>query len=819
MSLSNDPSFIIRFIAPAAFIVPALLSEPAAGQLPQPSPASPPSLPSPSMPSPSNTPPTTPAQAAPGTPAPDGRVQMMQGQGRGMKIDDAASRLPLGTSLSSLSSFRRNDGSISCKDCHDRPPIPIGSHDDPDTGFDGEFLPRRSWAAWWEVNREPYLREARNAREHSIPLLQPNLDVITALQRSTESEFPQVRGEAILALGRMRHADSLELMKRLTGDGNHPVALHAWVAIGLLDSEAAQHFLAAVPEPGGVNRIGWTLAVGLLERPTDTMWESIRAQLKDSDTSIEAKRLALWALRAHQPRGTREVLLKVIDTSRDVELVAEALQGLPNDPRPTDIEFLSAIATGKGRTTSLPTLSQFGVPSASIVDGTSLACGRVVDEADPFETESETLIRRTRPREKNEVVFSRRVEEARTAYLYLREAAIRALGEFNVVDTTSRDAASNAAFVGLFQFRRIFLPQDVLAMAKVGVLEDYYPMADRLQLSTMWHPGFPKPTPAERAYRPGRGNAAMAIGLLLKHLGGGQQTVPDLVYTQAVVPVRGGVIGRSRTLQSIRNETGSPAFMVVRSAPDLELMMHLQNSKEPSELRSACAMALGIGGQKQRKQDLLRVLRSLSPSESPIFGYSMLAMSLWGDGDVLPLMATQIGPSRTSIDAQSILASHQPGRMSPMPLREIVARRAMAQAMAALGDPGAIPLLVGQWGRNPALDLELARAILWCHRESSDTVASTNEIVLKFGDDLANLLSADASPALAASAAASLGALFDNGSAVRLDSITLGQNFLMRGREAASDGTMDFTKAPQQQVLGISNPHYFLTAFGATGRR
>lgn len=801
-------------------------------------------------------------------PTNDPRIGMMQGQGPAMDMTNPALRqpamrgeirsMPSAADLIRSGELASDVDARNCKACHDRPAIPIGGHDAPGTGFDGPSLSRRSWAAWWEVNREPYLRSARNQRETPIQSLKPTSQITSSLLDAARSGSADLRGEAILALGRMKTHTAVERMKELTKDPDPSCALRAWAAIGLLESQESLNFLATPPEVGA-DRIGWTLAVGLLSDPTEAMSKTLRDQVKDNSLPPEAQRLAIWALRTHQPRGNRTLLKEVIHTSSNREVVAEAFASLPGEPNPDDIKFLSEVVAGEGRTSDLPSLSNTRVNLSQTVN---LGNGYYNPESDippelsdPFASESERIfaIRNARageaavvralgaPSVGSGVASASRpatvgdVLSTRSTYLYLREAAVRALGEYDVVDADARKTIGSPLFFGAQGVRRVFLPQDTLTIGQIGLLEDYYPLFDRMEVNLLWHPGFPEPAPIDRRKRPGRGSAAIAIGLLLERLGGGPQTVPNLVVTQdeksTIVP-RGGITPRfpansrgagparsARSNVSANSITINKAetFIVSRTNPDLALLTHLQQSDEPSEFRAACAMALGIGGQKQRATEMKQVLESLTPGDAPVFGYSMLAMSLWGDADVLRYCNRQFGAGRRTIDAKALISREPSRRATPMPLNQVLARRAVAQALAVMGDPSSIPLLVSQWGQNPAVDSELARAIAWCHRDSTKSLAA-NSMAMEFGDDLADLLRQETAPALAVSAAASLGALYDNGSAERLNSILDGQTFFTRGKELGADGKMDLKKALQQQVLALGNPHYYLTAFGTEKR-
>lgn len=791
----------------------SLLGRVVVAQLPQPS---------------SQPPPQPPAQALPQPPGYSGQV--ISGQGPAMDMTDPRLRNPAMSPAPTGSSFppvgngipRGDVTTMDCTSCHDRPAAPIGKNDSPGTGFDGESLSPRSWASWWEVRREPYLIEARSSRSNPIDRRTAPPEVIGALVSGAQSSSAVVRAEALLALGRVHAMDALELLTKATADSDSSAALRAWTAIGLLDTAPARQFLEAAPPAGSEARIGWTVAVGLLKEPTKAMWQTVRKQVDESEASAEAQRLAIWAMRLHRPEGTHDMLLRTIHTSTNRALVSEAIAGLPRFGNPNDLQFLADIVRGQGATANLRVLSQFGT------DVTKALSPDTQDYYAPSETFSfdpDSLDSQGRESRVPQTPQARKVGQVRGEFLFVRESAVRALGEFETAGPDIRRAIGEPVLYGIRGFPRPFLPQDVLALAKIGNLDDYYGLSDRLEVQVLWHPGFPEPTPAERMRRPGRGNAAIAIGLLLDRLGGGVQNVPDMVPLQAPIPInngrvppapargrRAGALPRAPVARNGRSGRvievpQSPQFLVPRSNPDLVLYTSYRKLDETSELRSAAVMALAIGGQQQRAGDIKRSLADLRANDAPIFGYTMLALGLWGDPDLLPLAARQLQPAKETTAAA---LTQRISAIAPatMPLSQVLARRATAQALATLGDSRAIPLLIDQWGHSPAVDVELSRAIAWCRPGHA---SESTDLSGEFGQALANVLSKDLSGDRAASAAASLGALYDQDAIKRLNTLAMDETPLARGQPLEEGGKMNL-KAPQRVVLGLANPHYFMTA-------
>src|SRR4029079_783740 len=106
-----------------------------------------------------------------------------------------------------------------------------------------------------------------------------------------------LRGEALLALGKMKVNRATSVLRQHTTDPDQFVVLRAWAAIGLLDSPEAAVLLQTIPGSSTFDRIGWTIAVGLATNLDQSVVQTLQTQMEESVASAEAKRLAVWALR------------------------------------------------------------------------------------------------------------------------------------------------------------------------------------------------------------------------------------------------------------------------------------------------------------------------------------------------------------------------------------------------------------------------------------------------------------------------------------------------------------------------------------------
>lgn len=681
-------------------------------------------------------------------------------------------------------------------------------------GFDSRQYPRNSWAGWWEVNKEQYLLEARNKRETPIQRLTVPKSVAEVMLRAIRSRHVAVRAEAILAVGMMKLETALPSLKLLTQDPEPLCAFRAWTAIALLDSNEASSFLNNLPPQREPDRIGWAMAVGLLSKPTDSMWTGIRTIITDEKSSFEARRMAIWAIRNHKTQDRSALLKDVIWHSTEPILVAEAIQGLPEDPSAEDIRFLVDLTYCTGDTMALPALGQYGVNPRGMADNIrafpdliDIKTGRINQRIDEQQ---------------------QRIGAARKTFQVLREAAIRALGAYPAAGDSARAAIAGPLTMwvrleGSFPSGRtprtsVGDSSDILPLGQIGNFDDYTILLDRLEVDT----------PRQGGLTPGRGSMLEYAQMMAR-------TEHDLSQVRAWEDLVGGA-SRTRGDENFDRRRPSrsyaaigiglmrrknPDYMVasfrpegdVLTAPHEALMQTYQMPRDPMILRCAAAVAMGLGGSKERGRDIVRTMTLLQPGEEPVFGYGVLALGMWGDPQTVEVSAQNLGAGRKTIDINTLTNQHGGMRVPIMWLDMVAALRAAAQGMAMLGEPDAIPILIAQWGKDPAVDHELARAILWCRRPAPS--ASQDDLAANFGESLAQIVPKDNVPNLSASAAACIGILYEReGATQRLDKLIAGGNFRIAGVLPKSNevrpGYLLEWQSPQSYALSAANRMYYL---------
>jgi hypothetical protein len=670
-------------------------------------------------------------------------------------------------------------------------------------------LPAVSWLGWWEVNGERYLRPA--PRPDAPPAPQAPAEVTASLLAATRGGSMSVRGEAALALGMLRHSDAVPTLKSLTRLADVPAKLRAWAAIGLLNSPQAIEFLKNPPKTGGADLVGWALGVGLLENPPNESLSAMVKLLDNPGAPLEAKHLALWTMRVHPSPDAREVVRAVFFNTKSQLLFDESILALGGCADPKDVYWLIQILRP---TNDFDAIAFFVQPNYS---GTS-----------PIRD-----MRKGQP--------DGHIMLAPSLAAYQRHLAIMALDAYasptdealDVIrfpfDNRGKPFNVYGTIAALMLWNGTDLPSRMLTLAVHGVADDVKYMNELLKADPRLYkdpqqrdpPGYPKDTrvqiepridQATPYYRtlPSIGMAALAMGL---HL-------------------------RTHGLESGRSEGGISTNAL--PAEDA-LSDRWRVASDFSDARAACALGMGLSGKNQRfARELKNVMPDLKQGQGLAYGFGVLALGMLHDPAAIEFASPYIGPATAKIDVDKLIAARvaaiaasrgrpapakdsiEPQRALSLTHEEIAARRAMVQGLGALGDPQAIPLLMGEWGKDLGLDIEVARAISRCR---PDAVRGTSDDPAQpFVLAMLQLLRQNRSPELAAAAAASLGVLYERGTAARLakliengDYMARVEPMIVKGVPFDPFGTVDKTAA-QQAVLCIANPWFYLTVHNGLAR-
>lgn len=635
------------------------------------------------------------------------------------------------------------------------------------------------WMDWWEGNRERYWPNRRGAPAREIP--EVSTKVSHSLELAAASRDPAVRAQAALTLATIKHPKALEILDKLTADSSDAVAIHAWAGIGLLNTPATLEYLESLPK-GQRNAIGWVLAVGLAEKPTEAMWNAM-PRCVDEARAPEAQRLALWALRRHLPPGARATYLRALDFVSNPYHLNEILRGLAKLNEPEDISNLVFLSQGNVRAVTWDRFAQQRVRPGTFEaiwiaqdrrNAQPLRPGRRAvgdpdapppDTSYPYRFALEALAEMESPNHQAMAVL-------RHDFLGTEEAIDEQAAR--IMDPNHTRQPGVRTSIGGFR-GGTGSPAVLLALGRLATGDDVAiakailtgPTAKNEQNLDADHPALDAPS-----YR---GFAALSQGLYL-HRGGLQNE-----HAGNASPVNGKVIPSA--------------------AEDLFEFYRMEG--EARDVRAACVLALGLSGEPTFSVRIKEGMKSLKPGHEVIWGFSILALGMLGDPEAVELASRHIGPRQDSIDVAGLLAR---GGRERIPAKELIARRAAVDGLAALGDARALPYLYGEWGKDPFLDMEVARAIARCLRLTRESPPGVDH---PYVDAMMRLAVQDRNPELAASAAMSLGMLYENGQRALLGELIAGAAKSIGARRLAG-GRLDFSSAVTEPVMLLGNPFYYL---------
>ena len=583
-----------------------------------------------------------------------------------------------------------------------------------------EIKPERwSWLHWWEANRDAYLEPLR--QRSSLQPLDPatmeaiRADAIATLRRQLSSNAEDERAAAALALGHIGAASLNELSRIAADDVAEAARLHAIVGIGVLGGEECEQSLSTIEYPSPLLRRAALAALGLLEAPGDT---TLRGMMELADGSEPAEAvIAAWAVGQHINEHTRQLPLAIVTRSQDPWLVSEGLLGLGQIGDDESLRLLLDVLAGGDRPLRLPVwrklieldrakrqLAQAAMRKAAV---TAEARRKFEKDKAAWQEQLATL-ERDWPQlwEQYRSDYSRSWERYRSAWRAYRSrnpnAPIRppfkprppsqeapelaevmrpeapqrgestrldvVIGEELIFAAKLRAAAAIAlgrsdrreAVAGLVDVLREpptpynELPKGfaIMSLGQIGMKESLPVLLDVLG-------------PADRRNReamesPLRGYAALALGLY------------------------------ARPYSTPQGLTDRPAF----DKALLRLAERLADPQETVEVRSACAVALGLARRTSGLRPLSLVGDKLSVREQLIGGYTLLGRGMLADHNIL-------------VPAQQLLL-----RTEDQPDMEgILARRAAVLGLGLCGADEAVPVLTEAWHLNYYVNREVIIAL------------------------------------------------------------------------------------------------------------
>lgn len=483
--------------------------------------------------------------------------------------------------------------------------------------------PRWSWLHWWEANRERYLTSP-SQEGLQAPATQP-LDALrdasakdlmaTAIANAHES----LAIESAMALGKMHCEPALPVLMALASNSNKPqVRRAAIVAIGLLGSPAAEKELLKVHSDLTQERFAAITATGLLTAASDDALRNARSAIAN-DTQRQSVEKAgpssvlLWTLRQYHRADNLTYFRAELRNSASPWVAAEALLGLGGTrdhaaqrlledalfgSAGADVrayENLENLIKSKG-TQMTPTPGGAGrVPGGTIIPksgsgGITIKPGKVPIGNAPPERDRDTDVDE---RTGGDI----RVPPEAIAMAWIRSSAAIALGQLD------------APRAGEALLR--FLDSDVTRSPELIT-----PVSFAIMSLTAY------PTDASR-------------DRLLAILGASEEASRGRNATPKDSPLRGfAALALGLYAKSYNTDQG-PADRPGFDKAIMALAERLEDDREEEEVRTACAVALGLTQRTAVLPVFLRLSAKLEQRnrrvDVPVFGFVMLGRAMAGD--------------------------------------------------------------------------------------------------------------------------------------------------------------------------------------------
>jgi hypothetical protein len=559
-----------------------------------------------------------------------------------------------------------------------------------------------SWLHWWETQRPAAQRDkviespAAWSMERLAEIEPYRERLIEALEPLAKDKGadPYARAGAIIALARMRYDKLLEIIvsDKAPAAGSEPrlgpsgqswpvgavgaesdrVRVAGWLALGILDTEESRarltdEFVWAVTINDEVARV---TAFGLLDELSEEERAFLIKTMRNSKTA-EVQRMALWALDQHDTEDNDPIMRDAIRQLISPYSVAQALQATGPMQRLGTYQLFETIID---RPEKLDEITVF----KHIKNGT------VWESTCTFGVKKELTV---------SALLALTELEPATGDIgrSLRKALVEQVEEGPATpDRHVQQIKDVTGPVGNYERGPAALALAMQADEKHDLNDHINLLRELLDDGTtkvdvlVWQrdkngkplkhldPVFVEEEVNQRAH-PARGYAAVALGLIL------QRTNPDTT------------LGQERPLRFRSKGQFNNVFGDVSRT----LIKELNDNKGYTDVRSGCAIAMGLSGYDQFREPLREALTSLDAGDAALYGYIVEALAMLDDPEA-PKLAEKYLQANTKI-------KHENDRL---------ARRALASALVFSGDTtqDVDKLVMQAWPNDPWVGIELARA-------------------------------------------------------------------------------------------------------------
>ena len=617
-----------------------------------------------------------------------------------------------------------------------------------------------SWLMWWETNAHRYLKPNRTLPTPTPDQTNAPFDLAhsTLLKLLHESKDPKRIQLAAYSLARMQVKDiSWELVK-LLDHSDSDVVRAAWLGLGIVDDPLARHALksalvmpveneelkntsqtkaddfddevrtgstvsspAVTAQSPGVadsqaplpelhpkltakTASAWVMAIGLSNHADESLLRSMVAfvsqnhrmiaqytgmKLKPKE-SLPLTRLAMWAIRMHKPNGSRLLCQQVLEKTTDVELFDEAIQTLASLPRDQDVgavftklyhhdrvewkEFAKAFC----RTDAIAYQNKFLVPALPWISLQTSAAVAFANPAIANDARMSLLSRRVLSRTYT-WVMPKRPNPADPVVLYRYD-------DWRNHGKPTRNNGLRFGIIALGQIGDAWInanvhPRDGELLCQI-LRGDFTDRMDKSCGPIPWKLGASE-------HDPSRGFAAEAMGLYLRRLTADNQQIENEKLKEL-----------ARRMERRLVETAS-------------------NIKEPTNLRSACILALGLS-QTATAADSLKQIQS---PDAMMASYATLALAMLNDPYTFNLAQQAFEETDKNLDIQKLKTD---ALTKDYHIQAIIMQRNIIRALACMAQPDANQLLLPRFLENAHTSRTMLQAFNW----SRDTSMSNTLVEL-----------------------------------------------------------------------------------------
>ncbi len=506
--------------------------------------------------------------------------------------------------------------------------------------------PRWSWVHWWEANRDRFLLAAsQSARQPASDkvLNQLRAEAGAAIAPYLDDKDENIRAAAALTLGRIGHAGSRQALQKLSEtDEDALVKQSALAAIGLLDGKESETYLTTRQmTDADVEGPATLAAMSLLKQPSkETLGQLVKMldhrtrSTKTNRKPPEYEAFAALTLQGRLDKANVTALRRALANSDNDMVAGEAMLVLARVQDGPSLKTIATLATADHNTRSV---AAWRALVAELKRENQFQSGQttMLPPRDP-----------TQPRKPQSRKVTFGLSEIRMARL--RATAALALGYYD-------DRRATQVLVNVLREKPTqhnALPRGFAIMA---LAQQRKPEALPALIKVFEDNANPD--------SPIRGYAALALGL----------------YARPI-----------KTPQGTQNQPGYDKLLK-------RLAQTLADPRQTPEVRSACAVGLGLAGHTASLEHLVAAGKQLKSGDHVIGGYVLLARGLLGDRNLVEPVKNFLAATSRVRDSTGVLA-----------------RRAAVLSLGLIESDEAVPALMATWEDDYHVNREALFALSLC---------------------------------------------------------------------------------------------------------